>query len=172
MIFQTANAIDKILRREKTQTRRLEKPDQLPLIEYWSDGSHPHIQEVFKRSTDRPIYRVGQTYAVQSGRNLRGAFWYQHPTMGPLIWSSNSPKNLRALATSLRIRILTIRREDVRNISNDDIRAEGYPHARDFLHVWCAMHDPILERGLWGEAQLMARPADRYQAWALTFEVT
>lgn len=164
MIFQTTNAIDKILRREKTQTRRIIK-GHVPEI---CDG---FIRAVYLSQGCPPVYEVGHTYAVQPGRTKRALWWYMHPTMGPMAWSDNAPQTLWPSAKPLRIRILSIRREDVRNISNEDVRAEGYPHTRDFLHAWCAMHDPVLERTLWGEEKLMARPADHYQAWALTFEV-
>lgn len=171
MIFQTESAINKILNGEKTQTRRIVKPGHREHFSYWSDGTHKQIAEIYECRDDRLIYCVGRTYAVQPGRGKQALWWYQHPTMGPLVWSDNAPQSLAGTKHPLRIRILAIRREDVRNISNEDVRAEGYPHARDFLHAWCAMHDPSIERGTWGETKLMARPTERYDAWVLTFEM-
>jgi hypothetical protein len=97
----------------------------------------------------------------------------------------------------LRIRITAIRREDVRTISEADAKAEGFSNRFEFFEVWCGFHDkpaptkhteltadtvfdivrswdpqyamPYLED--WKNQTLDKRPADRYTAWALTFEV-
>lgn len=90
------------------------------------------------------------------------------------------------------IRLTDIRREDVRCISDDDVTAEGFERAVDFWHVWCAMHDkavvvdPGSEKTIVSyprinqftveehadvRAILMLRPAGKYQAWALSFEL-
>ena len=131
---------EKVLNGEKTQTRRIVKPGDEFFPEELGD-----VASVMHRdySAYRLVYEVGKIYAVQPGRGK--------PAVA-------------------RIQITDIRREDVRNISNDDVRAEGYRHVRDFLHVWASMHDSTLERGTWGEHKLMERPAKRYQAWVLTFE--
>lgn len=138
MIFQFT--FKKVLSQEKTQTRRLVKPNQ----EY--GGALPHnIPFVYDRMRgNRHIYEIGHTYAVQPGRGK---------------------------AAVGRIEITRIWQEDVRDISNADVRAEGYNHVRDFLHVWNAMHDPAIERMGWGEKVLMSRPANRYMAWVLQFKL-
>jgi hypothetical protein len=98
----------------------------------------------------------------------------------------------------LRIRITDIRREDVRNISDKDALAEGFksefPHENKwlFIQLWARLYDPIaswkfdpqrvdywLGKGRnkelvsWQDvqAQIASRPADLYDAWALTFQV-
>lgn len=87
-----------------------------------------------------------------------------------------------------RIYIDWIKREDVRQISGDDIVAEGFTSAFDFFKVWSGFYDkPMakmvdnlrarfdggdpdeLHRVLSGE--LWRRPHDLYQAWALTFRL-
>lgn len=93
-------------------------------------------------------YAVGKTYAVQPGRNQKAV---------------------------ARIRITGIRLEDVRDISEEDVEAEGFGNDKDaFLETWCKMHDPqilpqytILYRRGW----LQDRPAERYQAVVYEFEV-
>jgi hypothetical protein len=94
----------------------------------------------------RVRWEVGNTYAVQPGRGK--------PAVA-------------------RIRITDIRREDVRNISDEDVRAEGFEWRSVFLETWCNMHDKAAitdSRMFWLE-NIHRRPAERYDAWVLTFEV-
>ena len=99
-----------------------------------------------------------------------------------------------------RIRITDIRREDVRNISYEDACAEGFKHKDgvadtiygNFLNTWCKMHD---KKAVWkfdpqqvdywintGKRRelvgfdtvkeiIASRPAERYDAWVLCFEL-
>lgn len=104
----------------------------------------------------RNFYEVGKTYAVQ-------------PAPGK-----------PAVA---RICILDIRREDVREISNEDVQAEGFTDYDDFLRVWCSVHDKQIELplipfhetpkifGAFYRNELTDRPAACYDAWVLTFEL-
>lgn len=86
----------------------------------------------------------------------------------------------------LRIRVLSIRREDVREISEEDVLAEGFGTRAAFLLAWIAMHDKqavrkdqfvmskyvsaeLLDGVLMG--RLWDRPFSRYDAWVLTFEL-
>ena len=71
-----------------------------------------------------------------------------------------------------RIRITDIRREDVSNISFEDAVAEGFPDEFEFMRTWLKMYDKQVFRDeYWGLKTLAARPAERYDAWALTFEL-
>ena len=165
MIFQTANAIDKILRREKTQTRRIVKGHAPQYIE----GA---IQAVYLSQGCPPVYEVGRTYAVQPGRGKRSV-WYcaLNTTEGVdyhILTDGDDAPLYEAGAKQLRIRILTIRRQDVREISEADARAEGYEYRSAFLRAWCQMH---CKKALTTEGTLQSRPAKFFQAWALTFEV-
>lgn len=161
------HTIDKVLSGQKTQTRRLVKPDDTELIKpldtdlVFSEGDKLFT---FYKATEtrditsverngRHIYNVGQTYAVQPGRGK--------PAVA-------------------RIRITDIRCEDVREISAEDAKAEGFESVTHFLLVWTQMHDSkiynrypttgqislALEQGV-----IQDHPANRYQAWALTFEL-
>lgn len=93
-------------------------------------------------------YRVGKTYAVQPGRGQKAVG---------------------------RIEIVSIRQEDVRHISQEDVIAEGYDRLGFFL-TWTKMHDVPANRELRRFDSpplrlLDSRPPERYQAWVLTFKV-
>ena len=149
MIFQTQDAIDKILRGEKTQSRRLRKSTEQVVCDEQGNVIGVKVNGRWK-------WRVGQTRAIQPGRGK--------PSVA-------------------RIRITDIRREDARDISWQDALAEGYANEVDFWMVWTSMHDKEYVRGLTEENRyasfvesvwvmgLKQRPAERYQCWALTFEL-
>jgi len=84
------------------------------------------------------------------------------------------------------IRVLSIGREDVRQISSADARAEGFDDEIGFWRVWCEMHDKSFlfssdQSGRFVELtrkpitrlrnELMQRPAKHYDAWILTFSL-
>lgn len=89
-------------------------------------------------------WRVGETYAVQPGRGK--------PTIA-------------------RIRLLRIRREDVRDISFADALSEGFSNRRDFWRTWCGFYDPPMARLEMDalDIELWCRPDELYKAWALDF---
>lgn len=104
-------------------------------------------------------YKVGKTYSVQPGRGQRSI--------------------ARILITKVRI-------EDVREISDDDIRAEGFESFADFMDVWLNMHHhdvwlqiqkyrermtgKILDEFLRGYLR-SDRDTDRYHAWVYDFKL-
>lgn len=151
MLFKP-DLLEKVLSGEKTQTRRLVRPDDVPVLDR-QEIVRVHI------STGAVRYRVGSTYAGQPGRG----------------------KHAQG-----RIRLLSIRHEDVRQISEEDARAEGFENRVDFWRCWMGLHDLALLRRpvtlfvvghLTYQAQVSIaefamkdRPAQRYDAWALTFE--
>lgn len=155
MIFQFT--IDKVLRGEKTQTRRLVK-----LGDY-----HVPVSESVFNARHRLRFATQTERAAQPGRGKCGI---------------------------AIIRILEIRREDVREISETDARAEGFPSVMDFLQTWTWIHDPAMHFAFseddqryhyWAGRQLRwqsgddadiyamicKRPPERYNAWPLTFEL-
>jgi len=184
--------IDKLLSGEATQWRRLVKPndmftyplsmvvigkdhgkiiDTLPLLPKFTAG-HEIYCVVDKIQYGRARFQVGKNYAVQPGRGK--------PAVA-------------------RIRITNIRKQDVRDISEEDVKAEGFESRLDFLAKWSQMHDRVFQfdrddenwsedgtwnywaNRQWGKADnavmysyIAERPTDRYIAWALTFtlEVT
>lgn len=145
----------------KTQTRRLVKAkhydkDGFCREDYGSSYSDAHYQSVVTGkwyagiNTGTFRWRVGHTYAVQPGRGK------------PAI---------------ARICITDIRREDVRQISEDDARAEGFNDTGDFWFTWVSMHDKSFLKtysyahdcDYLREYGFYERPAARYDAWVLTF---
>ena len=90
---------------------------------------------------ERTRWEVGKTYAVQPARGKSA--------IG-------------------RIRITGIREQDVREISDADVRAEGFAAKADFLKTWTQMHD---KPAFYLMADLQNRPAERYQAWVLEFQL-
>lgn len=159
MIFQ--HTWSKVLDGSKTQTRRIALPHADGTGEFDCEmiGYPMGIMSVQRlkvgASSWRTIYQVGKTYAVQPGRTKPAA---------------------------ARIRITGIRREDVREISWEDTYAEGFKSRAMFFNTWLQMHDKTVYEvfrdykfpyGKIGSATelLESRPAERYQAWALTFEL-
>lgn len=148
----------KVLDGSKTQTRRIVKPDQ-----HYAGALHHFIPWVY-RGTGRyaiKVWETGKTYAVQPSRNEKAVG---------------------------RIFLKKIRLEDVRNISLEDAKAEGFTGygfdpCVDFLLLWMEMHDPKalpvpmdcicfetadIRYGALVD-YLNERPAERYQAWVLEF---
>lgn len=110
-------------------------------------------------------WTVGKTYAIQPGRGKK--------SVG-------------------RIQITGIRHEDVRNISEDDAKTEGFAYTTEFLSKWAEMHDGgfnfyfdpnIVDYRVWHDRRwdavgydtlleiLASRPSERYQAWVLEFKL-
>lgn len=148
MIFQ--HTIDKVLSGEKTQTRRRVKPNHVCWADSYDENGATEITDVRvvidESRPGRKIYEVGKTYAVQPARGK--------PAVA-------------------RIRITDIRREDVRNISDEDALAEGFGDRESFLELWVEMHDPsalLSYQALYRDGAISAQPAERYDAWVLTFE--
>lgn len=166
-----------ILDGNATQMRQLVKPGEWLMVHPYSDAyTSVHYNSVdmdsdtYNRITigeypDAPgreltpdeegihriVYQVGKTYAVQPGRRQKAV---------------------------ARIRILGIRREDVRDISDADVQAEGFESWMSFMLTWTKMHDPKFCQEWWRDELSVTprylksqRPAARYDAWALTFEV-
>lgn len=185
MIFQ--HTWEKVLSGEKSQTRRLVKrcPEGMRIggdyvfeavaaddVVHFPEGSEiQRVSTVYYRhggwltgdlcvEPDERLFRkyqIGHTYAVQPGRGQK------------------------AIA---RIEITRIRCEDVRTISWEDLKAEGFGfhgNAKEkFLWVWCGMHDKTVREKfrrsfddiLTMPYDLLAeRPAAFYDAWVLDFKV-
>ena len=146
MIFQ--HTVDKVLDGTKTQTRRIVKATHGECYLYDDYTGEP--LGILAVGTGKSwLYACGKTYAVQPGRGKHAVG---------------------------RIRITGLRREDVREISDDDVKAEGFSSYRDFMWTWISMHDKshaaMIERGeLNTDYGVKHRPADRYDAWVIEFEL-
>lgn len=180
MLFKS-ELIDKVVRGEKTQTRRPVKDgESLCQVESPHGGYKP--LGVFQKN--RAKVMVGQDYAVQPGRGQAGILW--SPEIGVTsrdgfsVVQERTGETLTQGLKPLRIRITDIRREDVRRISLEDAMAEGFDLRNEFWEVWCGFYDKpglaiiaahkpnnvFVQIGL-----LQERPDELYQAWAYTFEV-
>ncbi len=110
----------------------------------------------------------------------------------PLEWVDARHTLARAGYRPLEIVIRAIRLQDVRTYTPDDYAREGFAGQADFLNVWTDLYDRIARfhfdpqrlnyhintgkrrEGVSYEtvqAIIQARPAERYTAWVLTFEV-
>ena len=201
MIFQ--HTLDKVLSGKKTQTRRLIKGVNLALDIHGTPGAtdSPAFDalgpiQCVTTEAGRLLYEVGHTYSVQAGRGHIG-MWFT-PDGQPVdpitrYWDYEQDDTVRRDNRSwmkemkyyeARICITAIRREDVRNISEADARAEGFESPSDFLATWCTMHDSVwakrercfiapssdlIVKALLDE--MRTRPSTRYTAWALSFEL-
>lgn len=190
----------------KTQTRRIVKPGEFKTPYGMAvPDSYIHAVRAGRRKNGteipaRDVYRVGTTYAVQPGRG-QNALYYKRTPHGLSVFDYDSipkderPRNLKQYLDDewlpLRIRITAIRREDVRDISDKDARAEGFATPMHYLATWLSMHDRPMYRRLFARLikaggpwwtmlssdyergimdYLRSRPAHLYDAWVLTFE--
>jgi hypothetical protein len=192
MIFQPESITD-IVEGRKTQTRRVGKPEPDGVQ---TDGvemvCYPNGIESVCFGVNgkwRAKWQVGSTYAVQPGCGKPGVLWGNHPHSGPL-WVLENPLGDASFWRPLRIRLLSIRRERVQDISEDDARAEGWladednrecPHC-DALYPtgWydgpdkpCTCNPVTWYRLLWDSINTKpgTRWADSPDVWALSFEV-
>jgi hypothetical protein len=148
--MQFAHTWEKVLSGAKTQTRRIVKPG-----DDWGSW--------------------GPYRAVYNGADPNGIDGV--PTWGRMRWRINQVLSVqpgRAQKGVARIRITDLRLEDVRKITDEDAAAEGFWDPDDFLVLWCQMHDPgVLPyfEAMYRRGALYRGADDRYQAWALTFEL-
>lgn len=137
MLFKP-QLIDKIVTGGKTQTRRP-----------FNEGEY--LKSVAGKMTwftakGRIKYQVGKTYAVQPGRGLATVRW--HPALKVTIMSDAFELVLAHTGTTLtegfeplRIHVLDIFTEDVREISCEDALAEGFTKQAEFMATWCNFYD-------------------------------
>ncbi len=95
----------------KIHTRRIIKPGQ-KLVQHVGDDGFD-LPVVISQAGKR-LHYSGQRVAVQPGHSMKG---------------------------DGKIYILDIQQQDVRNITNNDARAEGFYHALDFLIWWVGIND-------------------------------
>lgn len=199
--MQFEHTWEKVLSGEKTQTRRLALPEpdgtglfDCEILRY--PNGKLSVCRLKKGETEWKVrYQVGQTHAVVPKRG-KSAIWIDSKG------NSVEPVQYRGEYTApdhewqvmridkkeyykekgfypARIRITAIRREDVRQISDDDAKAEGFESKEDFWYTWVEMHDKYFlpkfryanDAGSLLEYGFFQRPAKRYDAWVLEFEL-
>jgi hypothetical protein len=86
----------------------------------------------------------------------------------------------------LQTKILDIWSEDVRQISEEDARDEGFEHRWQFWQTWCEINDPAALRQKMAlfvvgkitddakdgimQAHMKDRPSNKYDSWAIKFK--
>lgn len=128
---------------------------------------------------DHQVYAIGNTYAVQPGRGKPGIWWgawgdgMKYPIHVRYAHEQGiEPSDAEAWGyRPLRIRVRTIHQEDVRDMSPEGVKAEGFASKEAFLRTWIEMHDrgASTRNGFLIENATL-RPPHRYQAWVITFE--
>lgn len=145
-------------------------------------------------------FKVGQVLSVQPGRG-KAAIWWNPITGWPIenavIWNPqytmdwevaeemtrvDRRKSLKAKGyVPLQIRVLRIRRQDVRAKSHEDSLAEGFESREHFWHTFVKLNDKTLHNKItkqypsWIDnnvfsRMLNARTRKFYDAWVLDFE--
>ncbi len=162
MLFKPEH-IDPIIEGRKTQTRRIAKPGETLHRDY-ATGRYGYTTAVLTAS-GRPKWVVGSDYAVQPGRGRPIVWWCNTPE--GFWWETNLPDigefdnwSVRADWRPLRIRLLDIRHDWLKDITDDEARAEGVASVADYAALWDAINTRAGQR--W---------ADNPLVWALTFEV-
>ena len=132
MIFQ--HTFEKVLDGSKTQTRRLVKSGDYAAnkIGIYIPDVNAHNKEFgFLWDLNNP-YRTSNygTCIVSEGGRCK---WQ--------IGCDYAVQPARGKAAVARIRVTNIRQEDVRLISVEDAKAEGFKDPLQFLETWVSMHD-------------------------------
>lgn len=182
--------LEKVIRGEKTQTRRPVKNGQYK-APYGTAVPDDYIKTVRaervlpggQHQLSRVVFEIGKDYAACPGRGKPAMYWTIDGNGDLCIWPyTQRPDPVQTWQQS-RIRITNIRREDVRSISLEDAVAEGFKSRLEFWQVWCGFYDTyMLRQPLFGGDEfmtredsaltlLMDRPAKLYDGWALTFEL-
>jgi hypothetical protein len=142
MIFATENAIQKIVFGEKTQTRRLVKKGDCFNNK---PGCEP-INAVVSIPIQRMRWQVGKDYAVQSGRG-KPCVWYCPKCKR--YFEKNKNKLTQRIYMEcacqyepLRIRITSICKEKLLDISEEDAKKEGFNSRAEFLLTFTTINNP------------------------------
>jgi hypothetical protein len=138
---------EKILSGEKTQTRRIRKPEH--------DISAAETC-IFAYRPYRILWEVGHKYAVQPGRG-KPTIKYAFTDANTLAyWHPSDPLPSVQEWIPARIRITNIRQECVGDISEADAVAEGFTGRDEFLRVF---------------KQINPKSGLNTPVWVLTFEL-
>lgn len=154
-LFQ--HTLGALLRGEKTETSRLAlpEPDGETMIGTEMICYPSGIKSVCQGREMRwiPKWQVGKDYAIQPARGVK--------SIG-------------------RYRIENIWKQDVRTLSDAQVKAEGFRHTLNrtdrvaFFRLWTVMHDPNIAGQFERRSSLRMlddRPDERYTAWRMQISV-
>lgn len=151
-----------LLSGKKTETSRIIKPgdyhglSQGLMIAHWLPSQQGEWYASVHFGNWKTHFEVGKEYAIQPHRTAK--------SIG-------------------KFKIDRIWRQDVRTLTPEQVKAEGFNSLSDFLIIWCKMHDksqnPVVldvnDKPLGDErhkAFMMQHPhPERYQAWRMTIRV-
>lgn len=134
----------------------------------------------------RVKYYVGQTRAIQPGRTHSGV-WYKQRANGTYLYSYNHPPSLYGNFRKdgfhpARIRITSLEKLDVRQMTDEQARRTGFSCAVDYLTWWVIQYRIIrkfseseLHRALPDRAHYLTRfiydgPMDKFSNLFIGFE--
>lgn len=133
MIFATEGAIQAIVEKRKTQTRRLIKNSDFLAVDFYplKKGEVAVVKsiedlELTKKRGYKIKWQVGKTYSVQLGRGKPAVWWCSNCKTAVEEMYSTCPCNAPGPNGKLKIRITKIRKEKFLDISEADTRKEGY----------------------------------------------
>ena len=170
MIFATEHAIENILAGKKTQTRRLVKEEDY-LAQYVRLNSNKLSDFcIVDAITSKKVKcYVGQDLSVQSGRG-KPCVCYCPKCNESLIPVKENNEYARInlcgihheAIRKLRIRITSIRKEKVLDISEEDAKKEGFENRAEFIKAFM---------GINSMGHILAKAYNHPDVWCLEFSV-
>jgi len=169
--------IPKIINKEKTQTRRLMKPEHYVkefVTGNWQTRGFAEVGIKGKNGKIKTQWKVGQDYSVQPGRGKCGVkFCSKCGFHGSLLhWGGDCP-NCKIAVKPLRHRITKIRKQRLLDISNSDAKKEGFHDKHAFLEYVFKLYGKLGKHPSLLSLTLSAEKKSKWNPWmlALSFEV-
>ena len=172
MIFQK-DSVEKILNKTKVQTRRLVKEGDIETILDNEIVTVAHRRALGKW---RMKWQVGRDYCVSFGRGKPGVLvctcgacnnWIQPPLPRRFAWGCPI-----TYLKPLRIKITSIRKERLLDISEEDAKKEGFDSVLNFLNIFLQInYGKIPREVLQSIGERVIAEEWNPEVWVLSFEV-
>jgi len=176
-----SHTLDAVLSGKKTQTRRIWKDAYVSVI--GKDGDicalvPQRSRTYFNEDSSVEMWTDQNMFVIHyNGALVNGKAFYAVDGVNTVTGGRGKP-SVKVGDKKLQIRVTKIRIEDVRWITPEDVKAEGFSDYISFMRVWCAMHDkPMLKKmeALWHDVitpMFFATPHhNKYKVVVLDFEV-
>ncbi len=152
-----------ILDKTKCQTRRLVKEGDYEVTNPITAKGITHVVNSKLR------WQVGRDYAVQLGRGKHGLFYCKNCTKG----DCEDAFSHVAAQTPLRIKITSIRKERLLDISEEDAKKEGFKDRQDFFLAFCKIAEKQIKENSDRKENPLYVSLCRWnpEVWVLDFEV-